>query len=166
MGNKTYRHRWIDGDTYTITENGDDMAPEDIASDMNRLQAENARLREALILADVIAADLGLMMQFDACANDPRETWPNCNCEGCSYCAASYGMDAYKKARVHETAANKEITHLQADLKRCQEINREDNVIATANYNKILSENDRLRETVAQLTSELADAKDFGELEF
>ncbi len=71
--------------------------------EIERLQAENERLREALNLADVIAADLQFMMQFDACANDPRETWPNCDFEGCTYCAASYGMDAYKKARVLET---------------------------------------------------------------
>ena len=70
-----------------------------IASDeLTRLQAENARLHEALLKADVIYDDLDAFMQFDECANDPAQSWPDCDCEGCSYCAASHAMNEYKIA--------------------------------------------------------------------
>jgi len=60
------------------------------------LADENMRLCQALRLADVVYNDLDTFMQFDECANDSENIWPDCDCEGCSYCATSHAMNEYK----------------------------------------------------------------------
>lgn len=67
-----------------------------LRAELDAVKAQRAALLDA---ADNINRQLGYFMECDSCANDPHSSWPDTDCEGCSYCSASADIAKYNEVR-------------------------------------------------------------------